>query len=652
LSSHMGAGPAAAEPGALYTALVCETPSVVGPLQTLISVAPALVGQVVSIDVRPGIAAVLHHEERQSAATAAAGLAGAMRRSAAPKPLAPYPRLLLHVVQRSGDGRRAQAAAGFEHALHEEGKWAGVCARGGSTIALGDTLNEWRLQLSWVGGVPPLDVLSSYAIFLGRPGHPAAVPAMGSAAAETAAAAKALVLAALPASHGRTRAPCEACAASPAAVLFSLSFAGSGDVRAMPAMPQTNAGGEELVGGTRVSAAIGRPATASFDVEYMEHRPGRMTQLFRRHTRQDARCPLCHLDGVSVRGLLEHFHALHTDVNVEFFRAVSAADLGGAASSRGGSSGWDRYLANVRWLSTPMLLPGIFGLTGCVTPSGGAVQPSARLRPIRDAISSADAHPAGCAASSPQRRVDEGAVRPVGGLRDRGGPGSATATAAFLRGTRSSVCHPLAPGACRRRPRMSLRSSGKRAANRTLASASAGRKYFHTGTLASLTIKQCPHAELSSDSEDDVNEDWLHSMDAARLEALELPAHDVLFMSLWTGYVDAVPSWGDRGAAFLLGSFLVARRRTILETGLLAQAVAHVEVMYTHRLLDVDAAAQAIGVLTDRSSSCVPRGSFVGAANGQDPAEAVIATAAGVAASDARAAAAKPAGKGDRQAKQ
>jgi len=624
---------------------------VVGPLQTLISVAPALVSQVVSIDVRPGVAAVLHHEERQSAATAAAGLAGAMGRSAAPVPLAPYPRLLLRVVQRSGDGRRAETAAGVEHALHEEGKWVGVCARGGGTIELGDVSDGWRLQLSWVGGVPPLDVLSSYAVFLGRPGHLDAVPAMASAAAETAAAAEALVLAALPASQGRTRAQCEPCAVSPAAVLFSLPSPGAGGVPAVPAVPRTDADEEELVGGTRSSASIGRPAPAPFDVEYLEHRPGRMTQPFRRHTRQDARCPLCHLDGASVRGLLDHFHALHTDVDVEFFRAVSAADLGGAASSRGGGSGWDRYLANVRWLSTPMLLPGILGLAGCVAPSAGAGQPSARLPPIRDAVASADVHPAGRASSSQQLRVDDGAVRSVSELRDRGGAGSATATAAFLRGQRCCLRHPLAAGASRRRPRMSPRSSGKRA-HRTLASASAGREYFHTGTLAPLTVKQSPHAELSSDSEDDVDEDWLHSMDAARLEALDLPAHDVLFMTLWTGYVDAVPSWGDRGAAFLLGSFFVARRRTILETGLLAQAVAHVEVMYTHGLLDVDAAAQAIGVLTDRSSSGVPRGSLVGAANGLDPAEAVVAAAAGVAASDARAAAAEPAGKGDRRARQ
>jgi len=115
-------------------------------------------------------------------------------------------------------------------------------------------------------------------------------------------------------------------------------------------------------------------------------------------------------------------------------------------------------------------------------------------------------------------------------------------------------------------------------------------------------------------------------------------------MALCSGYVDAAPPWGDRGAAFLLGGFCVVRRRTILETGLLAQAVAHVEVMYTHGLLDVDAAAQAIGVLTDRSRLGVPSGTSVGTDNGPDPAEAVVAAAAGVAASDARAAAAERVG--------
>jgi len=78
------------------------------------------------------------------------------------------------------------------------------------------------------------------------------------------------------------------------------------------------------------------------------------------------------------------------------------------------------------------------------------------------------------------------------------------------------------------------RSGKARVARRTLATARADREYFHTGGLAPLSVKQSPNAELSSDSEDGVEEDWLHSMDAARLEALELPSHDVFFMALWS----------------------------------------------------------------------------------------------------------------------
>jgi len=72
---------------------------------------------------------------------------------------------------------------------------------------------------------------------------------------------------------------------------------------------------------------------------------------------------------------------------------------------------------------------------------------------------------------------------------------------------------------------------------------------------------------------------------------------------------------------------------------LLPQAAAHVEVMYAYGLVDVDGAAQAFGVLTDRSPPDLNRGTLTGAANALDPAVAVIAAAAGVAASDAQAAA-------------
>jgi len=65
-------------------------------------------------------------------------------------------------------------------------------------------------------------------------------------------------------------------------------------------------------------------------------------------------------------------------------------------------------------------------------------------------------------------------------------------------------------------------------------------------------LRQSTDATLSSDSEDDIDDEWLSAMDAARMEALELPAPEVLFMSLWTGFVNASPAWSDRGAALLL----------------------------------------------------------------------------------------------------
>jgi len=151
-------------------------------------------------------------------------------------------------------------------------------------------------------------------------------------------------------------------------------------------------------------------------------------------------------------------------------------------------------------------------------------------------------------------------------------------------------------------------------------------------------LRQSTDATLSADSEDDNDDDWLSAMDAARTKALELPAPDVLFMSLWTGFVNASPAWGDRGAALLLASFLAAHRRTILHAGLLLQAASNAEVMYAHGLVDVDGGAQAFGVLTNRSQPDLSRDALTGAVNALDPAVAVIAAAAGVAASDAQAA--------------
>jgi len=162
-----------------------------------------------------------------------------------------------------------------------------------------------------------------------------------------------------------------------------------------------------------------------------------------------------------------------------------------------------------------------------------------------------------------------------------------------------------------------------------------------------VVLRQSTNAVLSSDSEDDIDDEWLSAMNAARMEDLELPAPDVLFMAFWTGFVNASPAWGDRGAASLLASCFAARRRTILGANLVPLAAAHVEVMYVHGLVDVDGAAHAFGVLTDRSPPDLAHGKMAGTVNALDPAEADIAAAAGVAASEAQAAAVYSAAAGE-----
>jgi len=221
---------------------------------------------------------------------------------------------------------------------------------------LGDAQKGWGLRLSWMGGLVPLDVLSTDAVLLGRRRHMAAVTPTALTAAEMASAAVARVLAARCASQDPKTAPSQPFSASPAAVMFSLPCAGSGGV---PAVMPTDAGGKELEGCTSTAAAIERLGTPPFDIQYSECRPSRKTQPFRKHTRQDARCPPCHLDEGSFPALLNHLRLLHTDINVELFRGVSAAEVGGASISSGECRGWDRSLANIRWGSSPAHLPGI-----------------------------------------------------------------------------------------------------------------------------------------------------------------------------------------------------------------------------------------------------------------------------------------------------
>ena len=243
----------------------------------------------------------------------------------------------------------------------------------------GDAQGGRGLRLSRARGLAQFDVLSTYAIFLGRRRHMAAVPPTAMTAAEMASDAEAVGIAARRASQDPTTAPSQPSSASPAAVMFSPPRSGSGGV---PAVMPTDADGEDLVGCTSTAASFELLGTPPFDIVYSEYRPGRKTQPFRKHTRQDAQCPLCHLDEGSVPALLDHFHSLHTDINVELCRAESATEVGEPSTSSGECRGWDCYLVNIRWVPIPAFLAGVRGFIRRRTPSNGALCSTSCLPPL------------------------------------------------------------------------------------------------------------------------------------------------------------------------------------------------------------------------------------------------------------------------------
>jgi len=160
--------------------------------------------------------------------------------------------------------------------------------------------------------------------------------------------------------------------------------------------------------------------------------------------------------------------------------------------------------------------------------------------------------------------------------------------------------HPLARDASRRLvsatnwPRQSL--DGLR--TRTL---------FHTRSLKGIVLPDpAVEKELSDDSEDDVDYAWKACMDAQRLNTIEIAPPDAFFMALWSSFVEAGPLWSDGGTVDLLQDFVAARCGAIARAGLLPQAVQHVRVLYEHGLIDVQAAADSVGVLVDEYTRFLP----------------------------------------------
>ena len=511
----------------------------------------------------------------------------------------------------------------------------------------------WTVRTSWMGSVSPLDTLSTYTIFLGRQGNAAVVAGAVAAANEAAADAKMLVAAALRDDQGQPSSSAAPSGDQAARLLFCLPPGGGGAVPEHPTKTSEAAAAEDIVVSTGAADAEARMVMSRFDMEYTEHCSGVGSNSVFKHTRQDARYPLCHRYERTVGALLQQFGALHTNMTVECFRAVSSAQVNRRRRESGSRVAWDRNIAASRWLAVPMPLAGFHeSSVSCMASAAASVAP---VSVINRAFAPGAVPPTPVAPGAGHSPVEPAqtaafAQCPLEPPREGSAADSSSTGTAMLSTQMSALSflpHLLAAGALRRRPPMPGRAGRGRDARRQLASALGGRKYFNSGSLAPVVLRQSTNAVLSSDSEDDIDDEWLSAMDAARMEDLELPAPDVLFMALWTGFLNASPACGDRGAASLLASFFAARRRTILGAGLVPQAAAHVEVMYVHGLVDVDGATHAFGVLTDRSPPDLARGKLAGTVNALDPAEAVIAAAAGVAASDAQAAAVYSAAAGE-----
>jgi len=135
-----------------------------------------------------------------------------------------------------------------------------------------------------------------------------------------------------------------------------------------------------------------------------------------------------------------------------------------------------------------------------------------------------------------------------------------------------------------------------------------------------MPLTHLPAPDLSADSENDMEESWLTAMDAARMTFLPLSPADVLFMGMWTGFVEAAPPWGDRGTAALFTNFVASRATALTRAGLLPQFVAHVRILVQQGLVDAGTAAQAVDVLTGARAT----------QSGLHPVEAVTVASAGL----------------------
>jgi len=203
--------------------------------------------------------------------------------------------------------------------------------------------------------------------------------------------------------------------------------------------------------------------------------------------------------------------------------------------------------------------------------------------------------------------------RPVSSLPTPLVPHPIAAAASRNRPDFPSACAPAPAGGFRERAAETCAPSRRtKTPNR--------RHYYHTNSLRRMRLTSLPAPDVSADSEDDMDESWLNAMDGARMTSLPLPPADVLFMSMWTGFVEAAPPWGDGGTADLFTNSVAARDTALKRAGLLPQLVSHARILVQQGLIDAGTAAQAVGILTGARAT----------QSGLHPVEAVTVAAAGL----------------------
>jgi len=300
------------------------------------------------------------------------------------------------------------------------------------------------------------------------------------AANEAATDAETLFAAALRDGRGRpstSAAPSEDRAAR---LLLFLPPGGGGAGPEHPSGTSEAAAAVDIVASRGTADAEVRTVMTPFGIEYTAHRPGGGSNSVFKHTRQDARCPLCHRDERTVGALLQHFSAPHTNETVECFRAVSSAQVNRRGRESGSRIAWERYIAAIRWLSVSIPLASFHesSVRGMASAAASVAPVPVTNRAVAPgAVPPALVTPGAGHLPVQPRELVYVAQRPLEPPRDGSAAGSSSTGTVMLPRQMSAPAflpHPLAAGASRRRPPITGRAGRGRGARRPLASSLVG----------------------------------------------------------------------------------------------------------------------------------------------------------------------------------